>query len=126
MTGQVQAWIGGTAAGASTAALVAYFIVVGWDQADKIASVLALFVTIAGLVWSMRGVRRENRTPEPDPPGDRRPGQPHQQQNIVINGGAGYASMNGPVTHYETGATGAPLPPPPPRSLPGDDADGNR
>ncbi|MFI5808761.1 hypothetical protein [Streptomyces sp. NPDC051561] len=125
MTGQVQAWAGGAAAGTSTAALVAYLIVVGWDQADKIASVLALFVAIAGLVCSVRGARRENPTPVPGPPGHGRPGQPHQQQTIVINGGAGYASMNGHVTHHETGATGAPLPSPP-RTLHGDDAEGNR
>lgn len=124
MTGRVQAWVGGAAAGAATAFLVAYLIVVGWDKADKIASVLGLFVALAGLVISVRGVRRENRPPEPDPPGDGHRGRPHQYQNIVIRGGAGYTSMNGNANHYETGSAGAPLPPPP-RSLSGDDGGGN-
>ncbi|QEV29380.1 hypothetical protein CP976_38210 [Streptomyces coeruleorubidus] len=125
MTGRVQAWVGGAAAGAATASLAAYLIVVGWDKADKIASVLALFVALAGLVISMLGVRREIRPPEPDPSGDGGRGRSHQYQSIVIRGGAGYASMNGNVSHYETGATGATLPPPP-RSLSGDEGDGNR
>lgn len=122
MTGRVQAWVGGAVAGAATASLVAYLIVVGWDQADKIASVLAFFVALAGLITSVWGVRRENQPPEPDPPVAGRRGQPHQHQSVVINGGAGYASMNGDVTHTETGSAGTP---PPPRSLSGDDGDGN-
>ncbi|GHC77755.1 hypothetical protein GCM10010309_51050 [Streptomyces violaceochromogenes] len=106
MTGRVQAWVGGTVTGASGAALVAYLIVVGWDKADKVASVLALFVSLAGLAVAVAGVRRDDQAPvSRRPTGD---GDSGQLQHTVVNeGGTSYSAMHGNVNHYQSGGAAA-------------------
>ncbi|MFE3205843.1 hypothetical protein [Embleya sp. NPDC059237] len=63
MTAKSWAWVGGMVAGAALVGLAVYLAVVGLDEADKWASVLGLFVALAGLVVSMAGVRRERSSP---------------------------------------------------------------
>ncbi|MYV53170.1 hypothetical protein [Streptomyces sp. SID3212] len=58
MTGRVQTWVGGSVAVVAVGALVVHLAVVGLDQADKWASVLGLFVALAGLGVSVAGIRR--------------------------------------------------------------------
>ncbi|MFI0980938.1 hypothetical protein ACH4SP_28520 [Streptomyces sp. NPDC021093] len=113
MTGRVQAWVGGAVAGALVAALAAYLIAVGWDEADKIASVLALFVALAGLAWAVAGTRREDPAPVVRPSGGDGRGRPSVQHTIVNNGGTSYSAMYGNVIHREGGAARR-VPPPPP------------
>ncbi|MFF4450127.1 hypothetical protein [Streptomyces sp. NPDC001502] len=62
MTGKAQAWIGGTIAILAVGALAGYLIAVGLDDADKVASVIALFVALAGLAVSVAGLRRQARS----------------------------------------------------------------
>ncbi|MFE3206331.1 hypothetical protein [Embleya sp. NPDC059237] len=59
MTAKTQAWIGGVVAGTALVGLAVYLAVVGLDEADKWASVLGLFVALAGLAVSVAGARRE-------------------------------------------------------------------
>lgn len=62
MTGRAQAWLGGVVAGTAFAALAGYLIKVGLDNADKVASVIGLFVALAGLAVSVAGLRRQAGT----------------------------------------------------------------
>ncbi|MYW06652.1 hypothetical protein [Streptomyces sp. SID3343] len=59
MTAKAQAWAGGVVAGAAPVGLAVYLAVVGLEQADKWASVVGLFVALAGLAVSVAGFRRE-------------------------------------------------------------------
>lgn len=59
MTSRV--WAGAGAAVASVVGLGGYLAVVGLDDADKIASVLGLFVAVAGLAVAVWGLILERR-----------------------------------------------------------------
>ncbi|WKU46093.1 hypothetical protein Q3V23_19620 [Streptomyces sp. VNUA116] len=61
MTGQVQAQWGGAAAAAAVVGLGVYFAVAGWDAAQRWATVLGLFVGLAGLWVAVAGLRRGRR-----------------------------------------------------------------
>lgn len=67
-------WAGGVVAAGAVAGLAVYFAMVGLEQAGKIATVLALFAALAGLVMAIPGImeiRRNKRSPLPrksDPP----------------------------------------------------------
>ncbi|MBO4272431.1 hypothetical protein [Microbispora triticiradicis] len=67
MRGRVLTWAGGIAALGAGAALVVYLSSVGLDDADKLASVIGLFVGLVSLavgVWGLLLTRREHaRTP---------------------------------------------------------------
>ncbi|MDX3128930.1 hypothetical protein PV367_03760 [Streptomyces europaeiscabiei] len=67
MRGRGQVWIGGVVAVGALVYLTAYLIAVGLDKADKVASVVGLFVGLAGLVVSILGLRRED-PPDGGPP----------------------------------------------------------
>lgn len=62
MTGRTQLLVGGAVALVSGAALATYLAAVGLDAADKWASVLGLFVGLAGLALAVAGMRN----PGPD------------------------------------------------------------
>lgn len=67
MRGRVLTWAGGITALGAGAALVVYLSSVGLDDADKLASVIGLFVGLVSLavgVWGLLLTRREHaRTP---------------------------------------------------------------
>jgi hypothetical protein len=61
MRGRVQVWAGAGIAVAALTGLVVYFARVGLDEADKLASVIGLFVAVAGLVVAIVGLRTQRR-----------------------------------------------------------------
>ncbi|WP_199739346.1 MULTISPECIES: hypothetical protein [Streptomyces] len=61
MTGQMQARWGGAAAAVAVVGLAVYFSLVGWDAAQRWATVLGLFVGLAGLWIAVAGLRRGRR-----------------------------------------------------------------
>ncbi|WP_199882028.1 hypothetical protein [Streptomyces sp. CB03911] len=63
MTARLQAWMGGVTGGAAVVGLAVYLGVVGLDDADRWASVLGLFVALAGLGLGVAGRRRERADP---------------------------------------------------------------
>ncbi|MEV0825764.1 hypothetical protein [Nonomuraea rubra] len=66
MRKRVLVWGGAAVAVVAAAALIVYFVRVGLDDADKLASVIALFVTAAGLGVAIYGLRsREDAEPQP-------------------------------------------------------------
>lgn len=61
-------WVGGVVATGAVTGLAVYFAVVDLEQAEKIATVLALFVALAGLALAIPGIieiRRAKRSPLP-------------------------------------------------------------
>ncbi|GAA2206115.1 hypothetical protein GCM10009850_015730 [Nonomuraea monospora] len=50
-------WGGAAVAVVAAAALIWYFVRVGLDEADKLASVIGLFCTVAGLAVAIYGLR---------------------------------------------------------------------
>lgn len=69
MTGRVLVWVGGVVAVACAAGLLVYFVVVGLDEADKLASVIGAFVGLAGLALAGYGIVVARRgTPPPSGP----------------------------------------------------------
>lgn len=61
-------WAGGVVAAGAVTGLAVYFAVVGLEQAEKIATVLALFVALAGLALTIPGIieiRRAKRSSLP-------------------------------------------------------------
>ncbi|MGW4421643.1 hypothetical protein [Streptosporangium sp. NPDC004631] len=61
-------WVGGVVSAGTATGLAVYFAVVGLEQAEKIATVLALFVALAGLALAIPGIieiRRAKRSPLP-------------------------------------------------------------
>ncbi|WP_433187841.1 hypothetical protein [Actinoallomurus sp. CA-150999] len=61
MTGRVLKWGGGLIAVAALVALGAYFVAVGLDKADKLASVIGVFVAVVGLAVSVYGMAADRR-----------------------------------------------------------------
>ncbi|GGX75977.1 hypothetical protein [Streptomyces hiroshimensis] len=61
MAGRVQMWIGGTIAGVAAAVLAVHLAVAGLEAADKWASVLSLFVGLAGLGVALAGLQRNRQ-----------------------------------------------------------------
>ncbi|MCO5996233.1 hypothetical protein [Actinoallomurus rhizosphaericola] len=61
MARRVLMWGGLTLTVAAAAGLGAYLSMVGLDKADKLASVLGLFVAVAGLVLTVYGVFADRR-----------------------------------------------------------------
>ncbi|MEU2855214.1 hypothetical protein [Streptomyces syringium] len=61
MSGQMQARWGGAAATVAVVGLAVYFALVGWDAAQRWATVLGLFVGLAGLWVAVVGLRRGRR-----------------------------------------------------------------
>ncbi|TQS31031.1 hypothetical protein [Microbispora sp. KK1-11] len=65
---RVLTWAGGIAAVGAGSALAVYLSTVGLDKADKLASVIGLFVGLAGLgvgVWGLLLTRRQETAPTP-------------------------------------------------------------
>lgn len=63
---RVVGWVGGIIATATTLVLVLYLASAGLDKADKLASVLGLFIGLAGLaaaIYSLAGNRSSSDTP---------------------------------------------------------------
>ncbi|MEU8363452.1 hypothetical protein AB0C27_46290 [Nonomuraea sp. NPDC048882] len=68
MRKRVLVWGGAVVAVAAVAALAVYLARVGLDDADKLASVIGLFVALAGLGISIRGLTGGRPTDDPAPP----------------------------------------------------------
>jgi hypothetical protein len=81
-------WVGLLIGAAALGGLVVYLVVVGLDAADKVASVLGLFVGLAGLGLAAFGLRSPR--PEPDRPapshGGTEPGAGGVVQHITSSG----------------------------------------
>lgn len=103
MSGKTQAWVGGTIAVLAVGALAGYLIAVGLDDADKVASVIALFVALAGLAVSVAGLRRQARSSS---------GQVVQSSSIG-GGIAQIADTDGSVKIRRSGNPAGPPPAPP-------------
>ncbi|MGW3353537.1 hypothetical protein ACWDA3_60545 [Nonomuraea rubra] len=56
MKGRILTWVGGASTIVAASCLASYFVKVGLDKADKLASVLGLFVALVGLVLAIWGV----------------------------------------------------------------------
>ncbi|MGW4790794.1 hypothetical protein ACWEPC_00070 [Nonomuraea sp. NPDC004297] len=67
MRKRVLVWGGAAVAVVTVAALIIYFVRVGLDDADKLASVLGLFVAAAGLAVAVHGLRRDRARPDAGP-----------------------------------------------------------
>ncbi|MFE2912690.1 hypothetical protein ACFRKE_26350 [Kitasatospora indigofera] len=99
MTARMQAWAGGVVGGAAVVGLVVHLGAVGLDRADKWASVLGLFVAIAGLGLTLAGLRRgraesAGRAREETPAGGGPSGQ--SGQSVDASGvGGGIAQVSG-------------------------------
>ncbi|MFD0258873.1 hypothetical protein ACFXKJ_12640 [Kitasatospora indigofera] len=96
MTARMQAWAGGVVGGAAVVGLVVHLGAVGLDRADKWASVLGLFVAIAGLGLTLAGLRRgraesAGRSREEAPAG----GGPSGQSVDASGVGGGIAQVSG-------------------------------
>lgn len=121
--GRTLRWSGAITAGAATAGLAVYLVVAGLDEADKVSSVIALFVGLAGLaltlydiVLARRGTRAP-RTPEPRPATGTAPAPPaspaprtRTQINAPGQGGTVNAVQDGTMHIHH----GPPPPAPPP------------
>ncbi|MFI1585593.1 hypothetical protein [Embleya sp. NPDC020630] len=107
MTAKTWAWVGGTMAGAAVVGLAVYLAVVGLDEADKWASVLGLFVALAGLAVSVIGVWRERASAG---------GQ--SVTHSVIGGGIAQVSGTGGNVRITRRGTGPVAPPPTPPGAP--------
>ncbi|GHH76208.1 hypothetical protein GCM10018781_46990 [Kitasatospora indigofera] len=102
MTARMQAWAGGVVGGAAVVGLVVHLGAVGLDRADKWASVLGLFVAIAGLGLTLAGLRRgraesAGRSRGEAPAGGGPSGQSEQSgQSVDASGvGGGIAQVSG-------------------------------
>ncbi|MEU9162156.1 hypothetical protein AB0D29_18000 [Streptomyces sp. NPDC048424] len=69
MTWQRLAWICGAVWVLTAAGLIAYFVTVGLDQADKLASSIGLPVTLLGLAGQVFSLVMAHRTTAPPAPG---------------------------------------------------------
>jgi hypothetical protein len=56
MSSRVAKWTGGVLGIAAGVGLVVYFVVVGLDKADKLASVIGVFLGLAGIALASYGV----------------------------------------------------------------------
>lgn len=90
-------WAGGIIVTSVVLALAFYLVLVGLDKADKVASVLALFVGLAGLgaaVYGLFGAERRRDAAHPPKParppvGDSPPGDVHN----TISGGVVHGAV---------------------------------
>lgn len=96
MSRRTLAWSGIAVALVVLAALGWYFIAVGLDRADKLASVLGAFVGLLGLGLAVYGVvssRPEEAEPEPEP------GDVHNEISGTVHGNAVQArDIDGGIT----------------------------
>ncbi|MFE5331292.1 hypothetical protein ACFRCG_33380 [Embleya sp. NPDC056575] len=107
MTAKTWAWVGGVVAGAALVGLAVYLAVVGLDEADKWASVLGLFVTLAGLAVSVIGMWRERASSG---------GQ--SVTDSTIGGGVAQVADTGGNVRITHRGTGPVIPPPTPQGAP--------
>lgn len=94
MAGPVRVWIWAGVTAAVVAGLGVYFVMVGWDQADKVASVVAALIAVAGFALTMYslnassgGGRRVSQRAKA--PGRGRVTQVAGSQNAVTGGDLG-------------------------------------
>ncbi|MGR6923279.1 hypothetical protein ACU635_54255 [[Actinomadura] parvosata] len=87
MRKRVLVWGGAGVAVVPSAALIVYFVRVGLDNADKLASVIGLFVAIAGLAVAIHGLRSQPRQPDDAPkPGASGPVSASGPRSVAIGG----------------------------------------
>ncbi|MFE7542942.1 hypothetical protein [Streptomyces platensis] len=107
MTGKLQAWAGGAVAVLAVGALAGYLVAVGLDNADKVASVVGLFVALAGLAVSAAGMRRQARA-----------GGGQAVENSDAGSISQVASTDGSVKISRRGTPAGPRPAPPRQATP--------
>ncbi|MCF3100390.1 hypothetical protein IPZ58_02180 [Streptomyces roseoverticillatus] len=111
----MQARWGGAAAAVAVVGLAVYFALVGWDAAQRWATVLGLFVGLAGLGIAVAGLRRGRR-------------EAAGGQGVVGSSvGGGVAMVHdtcGNVRIRHSGGAVAPPPPAPGPSTPAPPGDG--
>ncbi|OEJ29062.1 hypothetical protein AS594_36295 [Streptomyces agglomeratus] len=113
MTGRVQVWVGGTVAAVAVVGLAVHLMLVGLDAADKWASVLGLFVALAGLGVAMAGLRQ-----------NRQEGGSQSVENSTLGGAATQVARTGGnvrINHHAPAslpATGPPTGAVPPVGMP--------
>nr|WP_181411927.1 hypothetical protein [Streptomyces sp. F2] len=114
MSGKSQAWVGGLVSVAAVGALAGYLITVGLDDADKVASVIGLFVALAGLGVAIAGLRRQARSS----------GGQSVQNSAISSGVSQISDTAGGVRITRRGGTPVPPRTPPPATThpPGSDA----
>ncbi|MEU8195916.1 hypothetical protein AB0C10_19230 [Microbispora amethystogenes] len=104
MRGRILTWAGGITALGAGAALIVYLSSVGLDNADKLASVIGLFVGLVSLaagVWGQVLTRREHaRTPAS---GTGAPGN-DAPKRAAAGTGTGTGTGAGTGSRIETGA----------------------
>ncbi|MEV4927130.1 hypothetical protein [Streptomyces roseoverticillatus] len=106
MSAQMQARWGGAAAAVAVAGLAVYFALVGWDAAQRWATVLGLFVGLAGLWVAVAGLRRGRR-------------EAAAGQGVVGSSvGGGVAQVDGTCGNVRIRHTGG-VAAPPPTPVPG-------
>ncbi|MFG1874237.1 hypothetical protein ACGFIV_05305 [Sphaerisporangium sp. NPDC049003] len=67
MSGRVARWVGGALVAVAVIGLGVYFTTVGLDKADKLASVIGVFIGLAGLALAIYGLLADRRTGPPSP-----------------------------------------------------------
>ncbi|MEV7802461.1 hypothetical protein AB0O28_05895 [Microbispora sp. NPDC088329] len=101
---RILTWAGGIAALGAGAALAVYLSSVGLDKADKLASVIGLFVGLAGLavaVWGLLPTRRQETTPPASGTGRVNHAANHDVHTAVHNEISG-GTVHGPVIQAHT------------------------
>ncbi len=92
---RVLTWAGGIAALGAGSALAVYLSTVGLDKADKLASVIGLFVGLAGLgvgVWGLLLDRRQEPAPAPT----------HRDVQAAVHNEISGGTIHGPVIQGHT------------------------
>lgn len=103
----MQARWGGAAAAVAVVGLAVYFSLVGWDAAQRWATVLGLFVGLAGLWIAVAGLRRGRR------------GAAGGQGVVGSSVGGGVAQVDGTCGNVRIRHSGGVAAPPPPAPGPG-------
>lgn len=91
-------WAGGVVTVGAMAALAVYFAVVGLERAEKIATVLALFIALAGLALAVPGLLEMRR--DSAPPGELDPPPPAGKTKERSSPGNRTVNLNGPNNIY--------------------------
>ncbi len=125
MRNRVLVWSGAVVAVLAVAALAVYLAEVGLDKADKLASVIGVFIALIGLVMSGYGLVRERSNASPPSPPTRLPAGPQvtkRQTNVARDGATLYAVMDGTM-NFEQGDPHSPRPTAADTTSPADAAD---
>ena len=68
MSSRVAKWAGGLLGIAAGMGLIGYFVIVGLEEADKLASVIGVFLGLAGTAVAVYGIMVDRASSAPVPP----------------------------------------------------------